>query len=113
MIEKTVLDHLSARLSVPVWMEIPPSPPECFVLLEKTGGRVEESLCYATLAVQSYGKTLWDAMQLNHTVKKAMEQLDELPSICRVELNNDYHFSDPATKRRRYQAVFDVVYYEN
>lgn len=112
MIEKIVLDFLSDRLFVPVWMELPPNPPECFVLLEKTGGRVEEGLGYATLAVQSYGPALWDVLQLNQRVKDTMEQLDELPSICRVELNNDYHFSDPATKRRRYQAVFDVVYYE-
>lgn len=112
MIEKIVLDFLSERLIVPVWMEIPPGPPERFVLLEKTGGYAEEGLHYATLAVQSYGNTLWDAMQLNNAVKKAMTQLDELDSICRVELNNDYHFSDPATKRRRYQAVFDVAYYE-
>lgn len=112
MIEKTVLDFLSARLSVPVWMEIPPGPPERFVVLEKTGGHFEEGLGYATLAVQSYGKTLWDALKLNQAVKDTMAQLDELPGICRVELNNDYRFSDPATKRRRYQAVFEVVYYE-
>lgn len=112
MIEKIVLDFLSARLPVPVWMEIPPNPPERFALLEKTGGYAEEGLHYATLAVQSYGKTLWDVLQLNQAVKGAMEQLDELSSICRVDLNNDYHFSDPTTRRRRYQAVFDVVYYE-
>ena len=113
MIEKIVLDFLSERLPVPVWMEIPPNPPERFVLLEKTGGGSEEGLCSATLAVQSYGKTLWDALQLNHVVKKMMAQLDELDSICKVDLNNDYHFSDPAMKQRRYQAVFDIIYYED
>lgn len=113
MIEKIVLDFLSERLPVPVWMEIPPNPPDRFVLLEKTGGHAEEGLHYATLAVQSYGKTLWNVLQLNHAVKDAMGQLDELDSICRVELNNDYPFNDPATKRRRYQVVFDVVYYED
>lgn len=131
MIEKIVLDFLSARLPVPVWMEEPPGPPnaigtafgepggnmpgppERFVLVEKTGGGVEEGLGRATLAVQSYGKTLWDALQLNHAVKKAMEQLDELDSVCRVELNNDYHFSDVSTKCHRYQAIFDILYYED
>lgn len=113
MIEKIVLDFLSERLPVPVWMEEPSNPPERFVLLEKTGGGSEEGLCSATLAVQSYGKTLWDVLKLNQAVKGAMEQLDELSSICRVELNNNYHFSDPTTRRRRYQAVFDIVYYED
>lgn len=113
MIEKTVLDFLSGRLSVPVWLEIPPSPPERFVLLEKTGGRVEEGLGNATMAVQSYGKSLWDVLKLNQAVKDAMAHLDELDCICRVELNDDYPFSDPTAKRRRYQAVFDIVYYED
>ncbi len=112
MIEKTVLDFLSKRLPVPVWLETPPNPPERFVVLEKTGERGEEGLHYATLAVQSYGKTLWDALQLNAAVKSAMKDLDDLDCICRVSLNSDYPFSDPATKRRRYQAVFDVVCYE-
>lgn len=113
MIEKTVLDFLAERLPVPVWMEIPPNPPERFVLLEKTGGRVEEGLGHATMAVQSYGKALWDVLQLNKAVKDAMEQLDAMDSICRVELNNDYHFSDPVMKRQRYQSVFDILYYED
>lgn len=113
MIEKIVLDFLLERLPVPAFAEEPPSPPERFVLLEKTGGYAEEGLHYATLAVQSYGKTLWNVLQLNQAVKDAMEHLDELDSICRVELNNDYHFSDPTTRRRRYQAVFDILYYED
>lgn len=113
MIEKTVLDFLSERLPVPVWMDIPPNPPQRFVLLEKTGGHEEDGLSYATLAVQSYGPALWDALQLNKMIKNAMQDLDELPSICRVELNNDYHFSDPAMRQRRYQAVFDIIYYDN
>lgn len=113
MIEKIVLDFLSERLPIPVWMETPPDPPQRFVLLEKTGGHEEDGLSYATLAVQTYGKTLWDVLQLNQAVKDEMKRLDELPSICWVELNNDYHFSDPATKRRRYQAVFDIIYYDD
>ena len=111
MIEKIVLDYLAPLLPVPVMLEIPPDPPEKFVVLEKTGGRVENGLCYATLVVQSYGKTLWEALRLHETVKAVMRELDVLDGICRVELNSDYRFPDPAAKRRRYQAVFDVVYY--
>ena len=37
MIEKTILDHLSAALDAPCYMERPADAPDRFVLLEKTG----------------------------------------------------------------------------
>ncbi len=42
----------------------------------------------------------------NETVKLAMDSLDELAEVCRVQLNSDYNFTDTASKRYRYQAVF-------
>lgn len=111
MIEQTVMDYLSALLDAPVLPEVPPSPPARFCVVEKTGGGRSEGLYHATLAVQSYAPDLPGAMRLNEAAKDAMLALDELDGICRVELNTDYRFTDPSLKRRRYQAVFDVVYY--
>ena len=111
MIEKIVLDYLTPRLSVPVLPEVPERPPERFVIVEKTGGGIEEGLHTATLIVQSCAPQLLDALQLNEKAKAAMLELDALPDVCRVSLNNDYRFTDPTLKRRRYQAVFDIVYY--
>lgn len=111
MIEETVRAFLAGRLEVPVWLELPPRPPGAFVLVEKTGGFVENGLRHATLAVQAYGPRLLDAAQLDQAVVAQMEDLALCDDICRVELNSDYNFTDTENKRYRYQAVFDITYY--
>ena len=111
MIEKIVYDYLSEALTVPVHLEVPENPPERFVLLEKTGSGREDWVYSATIAVQSWAETLFEAAALNEQVKAAMDEIVRLPEICRCQLNSDYNFTDTATKRYRYQAVFDLVHY--
>lgn len=111
MIEKIVYDYLSEALPVPVCLEVPDRAPERFVLLEKTGSGRENWICSATLAVQSWAETLFGAAELNEQVKATMDGIVQLPEICRCRLNSDYNFTDTATKRYRYQAVFDIVHY--
>lgn len=113
MIEKTILDYLTARLTVPVRMETPEDPPESYVVLQKTGSRRENRVDSATFAVQSIAPTLYGAAQLNETVKAAMDAMeDRVAGIFRVELNSDYNFTNTATKERRYQAVYNITYKE-
>lgn len=113
MIEEIILQHLSAALDVPVVMEIPEEPPEEFVFVEKTGGGETEYITESTFAVQSYSGTLYRAAKLNERVKAAMRDLITLAAVSRVHLNSDYPFNDTARKRKRYQAVFDVVHYDD
>lgn len=112
MIEKTVLDYLSDALDVPCLMEHPLDAPDTFVLLEKTGESRENYLSTAILAVQSYAPTLARAAELNGRVKSAMFAAAQLAGISAVRLNSDYNFTDTAAKSYRYQAVFNVTYYE-
>ena len=111
MIETIVLDYLSEALSVPVSMEVPEDPPDQFVVIEKTGGGEENHIKSATLAIQSVADSLYQAAVLNEAVKTAMDGISDLDSIGRSSLNSDYNFTDTATKRYRYQAVFDLIYY--
>ena len=112
MIEKTILDHLAGALEVPCGMERPAKEPASFVVLEKTGNSRTNWVCTAILAVQSYGPTLYEAARLNEDVKLAMNTAAALPEVAAVRLNSDYNFTDTASKRYRYQAVFDVTYYD-
>ena len=64
------------------------------------------------MAVQSYAGNLLEAAQLNDQVKQAMDSLPELADIGAARLNSDYNFTDTASKRYRYQAVYDVTHYE-
>ena len=41
-----------------------------------------------------------------------MEEAVSLDDISKVSLNSDYNFTDPDTKRYRYQAIFNIWYYE-
>ncbi|QBX15619.1 hypothetical protein Javan197_0033 [Streptococcus phage Javan197] len=54
---------------------------------------------------------MYEAALLNERLKRVIEQLDRLPEVSGVHLNADYNFTDTATKRYRYQAVFDINHY--
>lgn len=117
MIEKVILDYLSANLTVPVYMEEPetnPNPtfePHKFIVIEKTGSSLENHIYTAMIAIQSYAGTLYEAAVLNEQVKQLMLNAIVLNQITRVDLNSDYNSTDESTKRPRYQAVFDITHY--
>lgn len=111
MIEKIIIRHLKSALNVAPYMEYPETPPGNFVVVKKTGGGESNKVYSATVAVQSIATTLVGAAELNEQVKSAMSTLANDPQVGSVSLNSDYNFTDPATKRYRYQAVFDIKHY--
>lgn len=110
MVEKIVLGYLTAVLEVPAYMEHPRAEPESYVLIEKTGSRTSNRIESATLAVQSYAPSMYEAATLNYRVKRAMEASVGLATISRCVCNSDYNYTDISQKKYRYQAVFDIVY---
>lgn len=112
MIEKVILDYLTAELSqVPVYMEVPADPPETFVVIQRTGGGMTNWIYSSAFAIQSYAGSLYAAAELNESVKEAMLSIVELDEIASIRLNSEYNFTDSATKHYRYQGVYDVVHY--
>ena len=111
MIEAIVKNFLKEKLSVGVWMEEPEEITDSYVIIEKTGGGYSDGIKSATIAIQSYAKSLADACLLNEAVKIALEDIDTQDPITKAELNSDYNFTDTETKRYRYQAVYDFLYY--
>ena len=112
MIETIVLNYLADNLSVPVFMEEPEEWCREYVLIEKVGSSENDRIQSATVAVQSYAESLYKSAVLNDTVKRAMRDIVVLDSVSRCRLNSDYNFTDTETKRYRYQAVFDLTYYD-
>lgn len=111
MIENIILQHLTNE-SITAYMEIPEgggTPP--FVIVQKTGGGEENRLRHATVAIQSYGTSLYNAASLNESVIAAMDALPARAEVASCQLNSDYNYTDTTKKQYRYQAVFDVVYY--
>lgn len=122
VIEEIVVQYLLTVLAAPVYGERPEETPETYFLVEKVGGRIEDHLSFATLAVRSVAKaspatSLVDAAHMNEVLKDAMLGTDEngglltLPQISAVRLNSDYNNTDPETGEYEYQAVFDITHY--
>lgn len=113
-IETTVIDYLSARLTESVSAEVPKGPPSSYVVVERTGGSDEPDghIRKATLAVQSCALTLIGAVGLSERVRTHMRRLPGLPKVLRCECTREYNYTDPRSKYRRYQAVFDILYME-
>lgn len=114
MIEKTILEHLTGA-GVTAYMEVPAgggAPPFC--IIDKTGGTENNRLKHATVAIQSYGASLYGAASLNEQIVALMgDSFRTLPEIASCDLNSDYNYTDTTKKQYRYQAVFDIVYYDN
>lgn len=61
MIEEVILGYLSKNLDVPVFMEEPAKPPQKYIIIDKLGSSEKNRLSSVTLAVQSYGGSLYEA----------------------------------------------------
>ena len=112
MIEEIIRNYLTGA-GVTAYMEIPEgggTPP--FIVIERTGGGEEHHIRSAPIAIQSYAETLYGAAQLNEQVKALMDDITLLPQISACDLNSDYNFTDTTKKIYRYQAVYDLVYYD-
>ena len=115
MIELTVLNLLKSQnigdVGENVFMEKPQKQDlEEFILMEKTGSEKVNHINRATIAIQSWSSSMYNAAKLNEEVKDAMEKIIEYTEISKCSLNSDYNFTDTKTKSYRYQAVFDLVF---
>lgn len=110
MIEQTICNYLSQKLDCQVLPEKPKRPFGRMAFVERTGGN-GRFLRETTIAIQSYGNSMYEAAELNEEVIKYMNEIIELDEITRVDLNQNYNFTDTNTKEYRYQAVFDIYHY--
>lgn len=110
MIELTICNYLSTKLDCQVLPEKPRRPFGKMVFVERTGGN-GRFLRNTTIAIQSYGTSMYEAAELNEEVIRYMNEIVELDEITRVDLNQNYNFTDTNTKEYRYQAVFDIYHY--
>lgn len=110
MIEKIVLDYLNGKMDEPCYTERNGQKGK-FYIIEKVGGGKSNHINRSSFAVQSYADSMYEAALMNEAVKDAMEGIIALPEISSCKLDSDYNFTDTATKKYRYQAVFDMVHY--
>lgn len=113
MIETIVLNYIADAAGVPAYLEEPEAPPERYLITEKIGSAYANRLDAAMIAVQSYAPSLLEAAELSHTVRRLMHAMPErLTNVTRCVCTGDHNHTDTTTHRYRYQAVFDISYYE-
>ena len=111
MIIKTLLDYLTENLEgIYVGMEAPEQLTD-YVLIDQTGSAITNHITTTTVAIQSYGASLYEAMLLNERVKGVMDGFLALDVVTRVQLNTDYNFTDTETKQYRWQSVYQITHY--
>lgn len=113
IIEKVIKDYLdTTEIEANVYLEIPKDKPDAFYSIEKTGSSVTNYIKQSTIAVQSWAKSMYEAMEMNEEIKELLLfGLISLNEISKVELNSDYNFTDSETSRYRYQAVYVITHY--
>lgn len=111
MIESLMRTFLEEQLNIPTYLEHEQNMPDEYIMIEKTGGGINNYISSATLAIQSISTSMYKASKLNQRVKDLL--LFDVPTnVSKCKLNSDYNFTDTETKKYRYQAVFDITYYE-
>ena len=111
VIEVAFSDFLRKELNTPSYLEEPAEPPKKYLVVEKTSAGGSAYIKQATVAVQSYARTLKECAELSEQVIDAARRFPKLDEVTRVDLNSEYNFTDTTRKRHRYQAVFDITYY--
>ena len=112
-IESILIGYLNGK-GYTAFGEEPEKPPHEYLVVGKVGSGHENHIDSAVITIRSYAASLEQAADLNKQVKRLMlYDFPELPDIVSVYLNSDYSQADPDTKRYRYQAVYEITYYEN
>ncbi len=120
MIEETIYEYLKDNASVP-WdaMRTPTNGDHMDIgttsygLFEKTNSVKTDHVTTSTFAFQSYAPTLLEAAQISAELRQLIEDLPNVTTeVSKAQLNGEYNFTNTADKQPRYQAVFQLVHFE-
>lgn len=114
LIDELLLHYLMDKTGTEAFFEEPEKAyrPDEYFIVERLGSGDKNHIGSAQLAVQSYAPSLVEAMELDHRAIDALKGFAELPEVCRCKKVSDYNFTDISTHRYRWQAVFNITYYE-
>lgn len=120
MIEKTILDYLGSRMSVPVYMERPKGE-RFFVLIQKVGGSKSDQVWTSTLEFEAYGGTVGGTAADGSLLRAAQicEELighmdaaaDSLADVARSHYGGSYNATFASSKEYRYKAIYEITHY--
>lgn len=112
-IEIFLLNYFNDKLDTPVYLEKPNGLAQPFVVIDVTGvRRTSLGVYFCTVALQSYSHSKYEAEELNRAVMEAAEHLRDCMEIGGASLDTYTPFNDITRKIYRYQAVYNIVFYD-
>ena len=112
MIEELIIKHLNDGLNgVQAHALIPNPMPETFVVIERTGGNIENLIKQGMFVADCYATSVLGAAQLCENVIELMMSLPEHHEVASVRLNSHYNDTDTALHEYKYGALFEITYY--
>lgn len=114
MIESIIISFLNneTELSAPVYTEVPKDEPAEFFVIENTGTALRNHIQSTTLAIRSHAQSLERAADLLYQADAVLtDELIKLDEISGIRRNSIYNFTDPGTKKYRYQGVYIITHY--
>ena len=112
IIEAIIIKHLNDGLEgITVHSLVPADRPDSFVIIERTGGSIENLIKRGLFVVDCYAPSMADAAELCEDVIALMMTLPEHDEVASVRLNSHYNDTDTALHEYKYGAMFEVTYY--
>ena len=112
IIEALIIQHLNSKLDgVKAHSLVPANRESKFVVIERTGGSINNYIKSGMFVADCYAQTMEEAAELCEDVISAMSGLIEYNDVASVRLNSHYNDTDIASHEYRYGALFEVTYY--
>lgn len=112
IIESIIINHLKDGLDgVEVHSLVPSNRPQTFVVVERTGGSIENLIKQGMFVADCYAPTMEKAAELCEQVIEQMMTLPVHNEVASVRLNAHYNDTDTALHEFKYAALFEVTYY--
>lgn len=112
LIEQTVkeyLDTVYANTGIGVYLEIPKSMPDKFIVFQLIDRDEENLIDEVTIEFRSYAPSKLEAATLDESLREAMKTLHEGSSItCKLGGGNDD--TDTVLKKYRYRCYYNLYY---
>lgn len=109
LIEPIVLSYLQAQ-DIPAFCEIPPGPPEEFVVMRKYDSGKSNHIEAVTLEFQSYAPSKYEAALLDEKVRTAMDNIIQLNTFSASKYGGGNDAPDNSTKAYRYKSYYNLFY---
>ncbi len=112
-IEEYLLNKFIAEFDYPTFLEYPDGLTAPFIVIDVTGVKpLGPSVYQAVVAFQSYAQSKYETSELNRAVIETAKELIKNDEIGAADLDTYTPYPDVLRKKYRYQAVFNIVYYD-